>query len=61
MMMMALLSNINMFIKNTMDSIKLSIRLFQGIMKDNGLETCEIKSLDGTSAITRSTLFLEET
>jgi hypothetical protein len=50
-----------MFTKNTMDLIKLSIHLFRKGMKDNGLDMCGIKRLDGTSTITRSTLFLEET
>ncbi len=44
-----------------MDLIKLSIHLFRKGMKDNGLDMCGIKRLDGTSTITRSTLFLEET
>jgi len=30
-------------------------------MKENNLETCGIKRLDGTYARTRSTLFLEDT
>jgi hypothetical protein len=51
----------NMSTKNTMDLIKLSIHLFQKGMKGNGLEMCGIKRMDGTSAITRSTLFLKET
>jgi hypothetical protein len=43
--------------KTIVDSIKLSIHLFQGGMKDNGLEMCKIERLDGTSIKTRLTLF----
>jgi hypothetical protein len=61
MIMMALLSNKNLFAKNTMDSIKLSICLFRGGMRDSGSEMYEIGKLDGTYVITRSTFLLEET
>jgi hypothetical protein len=47
--------------KHMVDSLKLSTRLFQGKMRDIGLKTCRIERLDGTSIITRSTLFLEDT
>jgi hypothetical protein len=43
--------------KKIMDSIKLSIRLFQGGMRENGLEMWIIKRLDGMSIRTRLTLF----
>ncbi len=59
--MTAPLSNKKLSTKNIVHSIKLSIRLFQGGMRDSGLKTCGIGKLDGTYAITRSTLFLEET
>jgi hypothetical protein len=56
MIMMALLSNKNLSAKYTMDSIKLSIHLFQRGMKERGLEMCRIRRLDDTSTITRLTL-----
>jgi hypothetical protein len=59
--MMAFLSNGNLFIKNTIDLIKLSTCMFQGGMKNNGSKTCEIGKLDGSFVITRSTLFLKKT
>jgi hypothetical protein len=61
MIMMAPLSNKNLFTKNIIDLIKLSTCLFQGGMKDSGSETYEIERLDGTSSRTRSTLLLENT
>jgi hypothetical protein len=61
MIMMALLLNRNLSIKTTMNSIKLSTCLLQGRTRENILEICGIESLDGTFAITRSTLFLEDT
>jgi hypothetical protein len=61
MIMMAFLSNRNLFAKNTVDLIKLSTHLFQGGVRDSGSKTCRIGRLDGTSTITRSTLFLKET
>jgi hypothetical protein len=45
--------------KNIVDSIKISIHLFQGRMRDNGLKACGIRKLDGTFVITRLTLFLK--
>jgi hypothetical protein len=59
--MTTLLLDKNLFAKNIMDLLKLSIRLFQRGMRDSGLETCEIGRLDGKSIITRSTLFSKET
>jgi hypothetical protein len=60
MIMMAFLLDRNLFAKNTMDSIKLSIYLFQGGMKNSGSKMCKIKRLDGTFAKIRLTLFLED-
>jgi hypothetical protein len=61
MIMTTPLSNRNTYTKNKMDSIKLSIHLFQGGMRDSGLKTCGIRRLDGTFIITRLTFFLEKT
>jgi hypothetical protein len=47
--------------KKIVDSIKLSTHMFQGGMRDIGSKTCKIGRLNGTSAITRLTLFLKET
>jgi hypothetical protein len=58
---MAFLSNKSLFAKSIVDSIKLSTRLFQAGMREDGLEMCKIKRLDGMSNKTRSTLFLEDT
>ncbi len=43
-----------------MDSIKLSICLFQGGMKDNSSKMCGIRRLDGTFAKIMSTLFSKD-
>jgi hypothetical protein len=51
------LSNKNLSAKNTVDLIKLSIHLFQGGVKDNGLKKCKIERLDGTYARKKSSLF----
>jgi hypothetical protein len=50
-----------MLAKSTMDFIKLSTHLFLGGMRENDLETCGIKKLDGTSTRTRLTLFSKDT
>jgi hypothetical protein len=49
MIMTTFLLDKNMYAKNIVDSIKLSIHLFQGGMNENCLETCEIEKLDVTS------------
>jgi len=41
MIMIAPLLDRNLFVKNIVDSIKLSIHLFQGGMKDSGSESVE--------------------
>jgi hypothetical protein len=40
-----------------MDSVKLSIDMFQKGMKENSSKMCGIEKMDGTSIETRSTLF----
>jgi hypothetical protein len=55
MIMMTLLLNRNMLAKSTMDFIKLSTHIFPRGMRENDLESCEIRRLNGTSTRTRST------
>jgi len=51
----------NMLAKTTMNSTKLSTRLFQGRMRESGLEMRIIRRLDGTFVKTRSTLLSKDT
>jgi len=49
--------DINLLAKTITDSIKLSMHLFHGGMREDDSKMCEIGRLDGTFVRTRLTLF----